>query len=61
MRPRRPTPAQPSEAVPGRPELVLPGHPVRVMPERSRIRPAHSTAGGKPLLSRMTTEQICAL
>ncbi|MEE4495408.1 IclR family transcriptional regulator [Streptomyces sp. BE230] len=36
-------------------------HPVRVMLERNRTRPAHATAGGRLLLSRMTTEQVCAL
>ncbi|MER5276533.1 IclR family transcriptional regulator [Streptomyces sp. NPDC002809] len=36
-------------------------HPVRVMLERDRTRPAHATAGGKLLLSRMTTEQVCAV
>ncbi|MFD7862854.1 IclR family transcriptional regulator [Streptomyces sp. NPDC059783] len=37
------------------------GHPVRVAPEPGGTRPAHATAGGKLLLSRMTVEQICAL
>ncbi|MFG3136865.1 IclR family transcriptional regulator [Streptomyces sp. NPDC048211] len=36
-------------------------HPVRVTLERDRTRPAHATAGGKLLLARMTTEQVCAL
>ncbi|MFE9819233.1 IclR family transcriptional regulator [Streptomyces sp. NBC_00236] len=37
------------------------GHPVRVMLERGGTRPAHATAGGKLLLSRMTAEQIRVL
>ncbi|MFE4331766.1 IclR family transcriptional regulator [Streptomyces sp. NPDC056831] len=36
-------------------------HPVRVMLERGRTHPAHATSGGKMLLSRMTTEQVCVL
>ncbi|MFD7623933.1 IclR family transcriptional regulator [Streptomyces sp. NPDC059802] len=36
-------------------------HPVRVMPEIGGTHPAHATSGGKLLLSRMTTEQVCAL
>lgn len=36
-------------------------HPVRVMPETGRTHPAHATAGGKVLLSRMTTQEVCAL
>ncbi|WP_285564265.1 IclR family transcriptional regulator [Streptomyces sp. RTGN2] len=36
-------------------------HAVRVVLERGRSRPAHATAGGKLLLSWMTTEQIRAL
>lgn len=36
-------------------------HPVRVMPEVGGTHPAHATSGGKTLLSRMTTEQVCAL
>ncbi|MFJ1713377.1 IclR family transcriptional regulator [Streptomyces sp. NPDC088260] len=36
-------------------------HPVRVMPEVGGTRPAHATSGGKMLLARMTTEQVCAL
>ncbi|MFI8435456.1 IclR family transcriptional regulator [Streptomyces sp. NPDC079020] len=35
-------------------------HPVRVMLEGG-TRPAHATAGGKMLLSRMTPDQVCAL
>nr|WSW65336.1 IclR family transcriptional regulator [Streptomyces sp. NBC_00995] len=37
------------------------GHPVRVTLDRGRTRPAHATAGGKLLLSRMTAEQIRVL
>ncbi|MEV7399845.1 IclR family transcriptional regulator [Streptomyces sp. NPDC091267] len=36
-------------------------HPVRVMLETGRTHPAHATSGGKMLLSRMTTEQLCTL
>ncbi|MER5181251.1 IclR family transcriptional regulator [Streptomyces sp. NPDC002896] len=36
-------------------------HPVRVMLEVGRTHPAHATSAGKVLLSRMTTEQVCAL
>ncbi|MDF6046347.1 IclR family transcriptional regulator [Streptomyces sp. JH14] len=36
-------------------------HPVRVMLTTGRTHPAHATAGGKMLLSRMTTEQLCSL
>ncbi|MFF1646555.1 IclR family transcriptional regulator [Streptomyces sp. NPDC058240] len=36
-------------------------HPVRVMPGVGGTHPAHATSGGKMLLSRMTTEQVCAL
>ncbi|MFE6666210.1 IclR family transcriptional regulator [Streptomyces sp. NPDC057697] len=36
-------------------------HPVRVMPDVGGTRPAHATSGGKMLLSRLTTEQVCAL
>ncbi|MFF2407696.1 IclR family transcriptional regulator [Streptomyces sp. NPDC058092] len=36
-------------------------HPVRVMPERGRTHPAHATAGGKMLLSRMAAEELHAL
>ncbi|MCX4790679.1 IclR family transcriptional regulator [Streptomyces sp. NBC_01221] len=36
-------------------------HPVRVMPERGRTHPAHATAGGKMLLSGMTSEELHAL
>lgn len=36
-------------------------HPVRVVLERGRTLPAHATAGGKLLLSRMTTGQIRTL
>lgn len=35
--------------------------PVRVVLEMSRTHPAHATSGGKLLLSRMTTDQVCAL
>ncbi|WP_326701005.1 IclR family transcriptional regulator [Streptomyces sp. NBC_01754] len=35
--------------------------PVRVTLETDRVRPAHATAAGKVLLSRMTAEQVCAL
>ncbi|MEU9204305.1 IclR family transcriptional regulator [Streptomyces sp. NPDC048332] len=35
--------------------------PVRMVLERGRARPAHATAGGKLLLSRMTADQICVL
>ncbi|MFD0022583.1 IclR family transcriptional regulator [Streptomyces sp. NPDC058382] len=36
-------------------------HPVRVVLETDRTHPAHATAGGRMLLSRMTTEQVRAL
>ncbi|MEV6077343.1 IclR family transcriptional regulator [Streptomyces sp. NPDC052069] len=36
-------------------------HPVRVMLERGHTHPAHATSGGRMLLSRMTTDQVCAL
>ncbi|MFF1924439.1 IclR family transcriptional regulator [Streptomyces sp. NPDC058221] len=36
-------------------------HPVRVVLETGRTHPAHGTAGGRMLLSRMTTDQVCAL
>ncbi|MFD9540027.1 IclR family transcriptional regulator [Streptomyces sp. NPDC060022] len=36
-------------------------HPVRVMLETGRAHPAHATAAGKVLLSRMTVDQVCAL
>lgn len=36
-------------------------HPVRVVLEPGRTHPAHATSGGRMLLSRMTTEQVCAL
>ncbi|MEU1469167.1 IclR family transcriptional regulator [Streptomyces sp. NPDC005761] len=35
--------------------------PVRVVLERNRVRPAYATAGGKLLLSRLTTAQVCTL
>lgn len=35
--------------------------PVRVVLETWRTHPAHATAGGKLLLSRMTADQVCAL
>ncbi|GAA2938390.1 MULTISPECIES: IclR family transcriptional regulator [Streptomyces] len=35
--------------------------PVRVGLETDRVRPAHATAAGKVLLSRLTAEQVCAL
>lgn len=36
-------------------------HPVRVVLEIWRTHPAHATAGGKLLLSRMTDGQVCVL
>ncbi|MEI7030243.1 IclR family transcriptional regulator [Streptomyces pratensis] len=36
-------------------------HPVRVTLEPGRTGPAHTDAGGKLLLSRMTEDQVCAL
>ncbi|MFE7616381.1 IclR family transcriptional regulator [Streptomyces sp. NPDC057496] len=36
-------------------------HPVRVMSGVGRTCPAHTTAGGRMLLSRMAPEQVCAL
>lgn len=37
------------------------GQPVRVSLETDRVRPAHATAAGKVLLSRLTAEQVRAL
>ncbi|MEU9361333.1 IclR family transcriptional regulator [Streptomyces sp. NPDC048301] len=36
-------------------------HPVRAVLDVGRAHPAHATAAGKVLLSRLTDEQVCAL